>query len=238
MFGSKLHFNVFGVFFFLALLFLESLNRPSIFLRFKVLSYNSRFMVLLLGFYPPKATDFLRKISQKRSFILLNIGSIPLCNCSQAKRKLLLIINPMEMNMTLNQSLEMIDNLWSESISLDEKIITPVTILKQQARYLGEMTQNAVGAEVSLIEDLHRISYGLGPNKFVYAFMVVAPALNNYQYKLFTIIHDIVPYPLELFFFDEKYTLTDEEEFFEILRYALSDDRTIKVVRSLVSQSV
>ncbi|MDX2301737.1 MAG: hypothetical protein NW226_03005 [Microscillaceae bacterium] len=144
----------------------------------------------------------------------------------------------MELNMTLNQNIDYIENLWSDAISLEEKVVTPVTILKQQASYLAKITQNVVHADVNLIEDFYRLSYGFGPSKFVYGFILVAPTLNNYQYKLFTIIHDIVPYPIELFFFDEKYTLQDEDDFIEILRYILSDERTIKVVRSLISQSV
>ena len=85
-------------------------------------------------------------------------------------------------------------NLWPDSVS-KEKWASPVSLLREQARFLGERTRNLVTAEVGTasVED----------ETFLYHFYIVAPTLNNYHYRLFSIEHSIEMYPL-MFYMDEQ----------------------------------
>jgi hypothetical protein len=81
-------------------------------------------------------------------------------------------------------------NLWPNDIS-DTTDVSPVSIMREQAHLLGEKTKNLVIADVS------RGSFD--SQNFVYHFYIVAPPLNNYRYRLFTIEHGIEMYPLTVY---------------------------------------
>lgn len=85
-------------------------------------------------------------------------------------------------------------NLWPDNVS-KEKWASPVSLLREQARFLGDQTKNLVTAEVGTasIED----------EVFLYNFYIVAPTLNNYHYRLFSIEHNIEMYPVT-FYMDEQ----------------------------------
>src|SRR5258706_14676885 len=68
----------------------------------------------------------------------------------------------------------------------------PVAILKEQAALLGDKTKNLVTARVVLDEEQ-------SPHAFSYDFFIVAPALQNYHYRLFSIGHNIDLYPVTLY---------------------------------------
>lgn len=81
-------------------------------------------------------------------------------------------------------------DLWSKNIGkrIDN---SPVSIMREQAKLLGQKTNNLVEAEV-----------GIGsPNNgsFVYHFYIVASTLNDYHFRLFTVEHDIDIYPLTIY---------------------------------------
>ncbi len=81
-------------------------------------------------------------------------------------------------------------DLWSKNIgkSIDN---SPVTIMREQAKLLGQKTNNLVEAEVGI---------GSSTNgKFVYHFYIVASTLNDYHFRLFTVEHDIEMYPLTIY---------------------------------------
>lgn len=81
-------------------------------------------------------------------------------------------------------------NLWPDNVS-EEKWASPVSLLREQARFLGERTRNLVTAEVGTASVEDEI--------FLYHFYIVAPTLNNYHYRLFSIEHNIEMYPLMLY---------------------------------------
>lgn len=83
----------------------------------------------------------------------------------------------------------MID-LWPDILPSQE-VRSPVAILREQAAILGDKTQNAITADVELSETQTQ--------GFIYHFYLVAPALNNYYYRLFSVIHDISLYPVNIY---------------------------------------
>lgn len=79
-------------------------------------------------------------------------------------------------------------DLWPE-ITFEEQLDSPVAILKEQAALLGDKTQHIVTAEV------RPLGTSIA-NQFVNGFYLVAPVLENYRYRLFTISHSVDPYPV------------------------------------------
>jgi hypothetical protein len=72
-------------------------------------------------------------------------------------------------------------DLWPTDIGTTE-VTPPVTLLKEQAALLGEKTRNLVEGKVVRLDE-----WPSAQGHFAYAFYLVAPALGNYRYKLFTL---------------------------------------------------
>jgi len=117
--------------------------------------------------------------------------------------------------------------------------------LKEQASLLGRKTRNLLEGEVVQVERVH-------PNgpEFTYRFIIVAPALGDYRYGLFTISHDISLYPVT-FRVDEDIktelaagsmshgdmlTAEDEDELVKLLRQILASKKTQRVIAALLNQ--
>lgn len=157
------------------------------------------------------------------------------------------------------------DDLWSDDItSIDIKV--PVAILREQAFLLGKKTKNIVEAEVKRIDisdegsgsgqgidisnemPLNSVELNEDLTKFRYGFYILAPALGNYRYKLFTIWHDVNLYPVNFTtdedikneIYPDKNTISakSEEEFLEILKKIFQSKRTKQIIRAIFSQSV
>lgn len=145
---------------------------------------------------------------------------------------------------------EIVD-LWPDEIKV-EKMIAPVTILRQQASLLGKKTKNIVQGKV---EDAKG---ELSINPFNYVFHIVAPALNNYQYRLFKVSYGVSLYPLEMDieieirneipsrFFKTKTInriryefayANSEDDFLEILRTIFNSTKVMHIISVLLSQS-
>lgn len=156
-------------------------------------------------------------------------------------------------------------DLWPANITDTTVIDSPLSILREQARLLGEKTKNLVKAEVS---------QGTAENqKFVHHFYIVAPTLNNYHYRLFTIEYGVEMYPLTIYSDEilgtelnatkladketvqsmfnrlagygieippERYAMkvSSQERFVEALRKILNSNRTRQVIGSILSQVV
>lgn len=138
-------------------------------------------------------------------------------------------------------------DLWPENIVYDQ-IKAPVTILKEQASLLGKKTKNIVIARVEVLQAVSR-------RQFAYNFLLIAPALGNYRYQLFTMTHGIELYPVE-FQLDEDMAkelqilaansnnqnpiirAETEAQFLEILQMILRSEKTMHVIRSILAQSV
>jgi hypothetical protein len=151
-------------------------------------------------------------------------------------------------------------NLWP---TIEQKVIrAPITILREQANYLGQQTSNIILGEVKSQQEAQ---YGL-----VHYFYLVAPALGKYRYLLMRVAHSTTSmYPLFIFFdakFDQRGSLgeTDksdsteqyidatvikmrsgqnaleaknEDVFEERLANIFSDELTQNILRSLIAQS-
>jgi len=131
------------------------------------------------------------------------------------------------------------ENLWPRNLTVTQRK-APVTILREQASLLGEATQNIVKGTV--------ISSQNSNTEFRYAFLIVAPSLGNYQYKLFTISHGIDLYPVIIIPDEEIKDELDigsedgiaagsEAEFIKILKAIFHSKRTVSIVQAIVAQS-
>ena len=151
---------------------------------------------------------------------------------------------------------EIID-LWPDKIAV-AKLITPVTILRQQASLLGKKTKNIVQGEVAN----WKLNIG-AEYDFQYVFYIGAPALDNYRYRLLGIFYNVSAlYPVIIDVEDEeiqkeipskfKYgekifgpstkerisvKANSEEEFLDILKAIFNSAKVLRVISVLLSQS-
>lgn len=115
-------------------------------------------------------------------------------------------------------------DLWGEIAP--SAVRTPVSILREQASLLGKKTRHAIEGEVA--------THTLGSD-FVHLFNLVVPALDNYSYELFRIVHGVSIYPVRVWGSDES--LPDEEAFLEWLGRTLSSEKTKGIVGNLLAQA-
>ena len=156
-------------------------------------------------------------------------------------------------------------NLWP---TIEQTITrTPLSILREQATYLGEQTANIILGEVKSQQITSTYEVG-------HYFYIVAPALGNYRYLLMHITHDaMLIYPLEIYFDALKnknlansvidtpqptsvgtatsfynalmtdlnrvqpIQVADENEFTEELQKIFTHESSLNIVRSLMAQS-
>ncbi|MFD2571129.1 hypothetical protein ACFSUS_10820 [Spirosoma soli] len=121
-------------------------------------------------------------------------------------------------------------NLWPDFAIETTK--SPKAILKEQAGYLMAKTNNLLSADVQTGQN--------NQDSIVHDFYIVAPALNNYRFRVLTIVHEAIYYPLTVFWdkYNVDFTAENQEEFIELLRKIFKDPSTIQVISSLLSQSL
>jgi len=134
------------------------------------------------------------------------------------------------------------DNLWPEDIFDNSiKIRPPVQILKEQASIFNERSKKIVVAEVVSV-------HITDASKFGFMFKIKAPALNNYSFSLFYVIHKIELYPVSLTIDEEFYKgnggelkkdsmASDEQEFNAILRDVFTSQKLKKIISAILAQS-
>ena len=124
---------------------------------------------------------------------------------------------------------EKVEDLWPDDFGQAD-FVTPVTILKGQASMLGPKTNNLVEAEVK------STTQGYG---FVHTLSLIAPALDNYSYKLIQVSHTIELYPVDVVFLpsNEGYTVMGQDALMKSLGRMFNDDRTKSLIRALIVQS-
>jgi len=139
-------------------------------------------------------------------------------------------------------------DLWAEDIGA-ETIKMPVAVLREQASFLGNKTQNVVLAEVVSLSEGHGKDI-----EFVCRFNLKAPALGNYSYTLFSIAHGIEPYPLRMLLDkavakelgwtgryekgQDSCLINSEDELLDVLAKVLKAERTKHIIRALRDQSL
>lgn len=135
-----------------------------------------------------------------------------------------------------------IPNLWPNDIG-SSTLRAPVVILREQAKFLGAYTHKLVMGGIQSVPPKN--------NQFSYTFCLIAPILNQYQFPLFTISHDIDFYPLKVFpRFEELFQIFNsdddtgthievhsEQEFIELLIKLFSSPETRRVIHALMAQS-
>lgn len=117
------------------------------------------------------------------------------------------------------------NDFWPANIA-ESNLITPITILKEQAALLGEKTRQLVKGEV--------VTQATG-DMLVHYFYIVAPTL-NYRYELFSISHHVNFYPVVLRSANNSTTLRTEAEFKEKLKEIFAAQHTVNVVHSILAQ--
>jgi hypothetical protein len=144
--------------------------------------------------------------------------------------------NPAQQNQTPSSSGP--ESLWPETIQRTT-IRAPVSILKEQASLLGQRTQNIVIADVRTLKLQHS-------RNMDYAFVIIAPALNEYTLWLFRISHDPTQlYPVEITSdvivpegrVEGVWKASDEITFKSLLKTLFSNTKTVSAIQSLLAQS-
>jgi hypothetical protein len=125
-----------------------------------------------------------------------------------------------------------IPDLWPTNLGTPN-LRAPVAILRKQATAIAEKTGGIVEG---------KITAEVRGTTFNYSFWLVAPALGNYSYRLFSIDHDANYYPLRIIreFLGDQVSgvkVKSEEEFIERLKEILSHEKTIHIIHSLITQS-
>ena len=120
------------------------------------------------------------------------------------------------------------DDFWPDDIG-ESSIVTPVSILKEQAAALAPKTKGLVTAEVLPTQTGN-------PQFLAYIFYLSAPTV-NYRYQLLTVTHPISLYPVGASYRNTTKSLPSENEFRAWLKEALSSDETKRIVAALIAQS-
>lgn len=126
----------------------------------------------------------------------------------------------------MNQNAE---DLWPEDIASPPDAKAPLAILREQAAALARKTSNLVEAEVNTTSDLD--------GGLLLHFTLVAPALSDYRYDLFTAVQGAGLYPIKLIFEDQTYVVPTEESLKRYLRNVFASQTARKVIGGLVAQS-
>jgi hypothetical protein len=129
-----------------------------------------------------------------------------------------------------------IPDLWPDIEQ--SKVVPPVAILREQAAALGNKTGHLLEGRVKTTKD--------EAGKLMHSFYVVAPTLDNYSYRLFSIIHGADIYPVTVQHprrldparrpFPQTLKLSSEKKLLDYLREVLNSEKTKRIVGSLLAQ--
>ncbi|MBI4663055.1 MAG: hypothetical protein HY735_29960 [Verrucomicrobia bacterium] len=132
---------------------------------------------------------------------------------------------------------ENIVDLWPE-FTLTPEMQAPVAFLRQQAPILARKTKNVVTAKVEAVD---------GGDDMIYSFVLVAPALKGYSFRLFSMVHSkIALYPVNLRSalpdpekkgFSLTWKAANESELFDAMKEIFNHPKTIEAVNSIIAQS-
>jgi hypothetical protein len=117
-------------------------------------------------------------------------------------------------------------DLWPKDIGAGN-LVTPVAILREQAALLGQKTQQLVTAEVTT---------QTRQEKFAHSFHLVAPALDNYKYEIFSVHHGITFYPMQVVYQGTAHQVGSQDAFLNFLRTIFTSTATKNIIQSLIAQ--
>lgn len=131
-------------------------------------------------------------------------------------------------------------NLWPEDIAVTDAV-APVSLLREQASLLGERTKNLVEGSVVTPGTVRGVDFLQQKDRFSYGLDLVAPALNNYRYRLFSISHGVEFYPLTISGTEalnsDEFQVNNEEEFLKAIERIFLSEKTKRIISSLIAQS-
>jgi hypothetical protein len=116
------------------------------------------------------------------------------------------------------------EDFWPANL-VEDLPVTPADILREQAALLGPKTKNIVLADVE--------ARPMKTGGFELLFFLRVPALDDYRFDLFTLTHGIDLYPIQ----SSDGDLQNEDELKSYIGKKLSDEKTVKIIRLLVSQA-
>ena len=118
--------------------------------------------------------------------------------------------------------------LWPEDFGEAEHVVTPFSILKQQATALADRTGGELEGRVTRRAD--------DEGDFLYSFRILAARL-NYSYELFTAWHDpVANYPIHCRFRGDTTNCENQNQLVEWLKRVFSSNETKRVITSLLAQ--
>lgn len=151
-------------------------------------------------------------------------------------------------------------NLWGNLNDADDFKVAK-SILDEQALYIAKMTKNTLYAEV-LIDNTYKDEIlDTDEKKFYYKLVIRSEYLNHYEFKVLTIKHDLLQYPLEIFLpkeigedlsenpdVSDKLTYSgmidyclvakNEQEFIGYLGHILKSKNLMQIIKALYKMSV
>lgn len=141
----------------------------------------------------------------------------------------------------------MIENLWPKDLSTTKTINTPKELLEQQAQYLQNQTNKILYANLNnIISSVSKNSSKYNFD-FCFEFSINSKKIQNYQFVLFKLQHNIEIYPLnlilddkiakELGYEDNELFVNNETEFISKLSSILKSNRVHQIVTNLISLS-
>jgi hypothetical protein len=115
-------------------------------------------------------------------------------------------------------------DFWGELAPAD--VVTPVTLLREQASKLGAKTRHVIEA---------RVDTKTANKTFVHSLVLQVPSLDDYEYELLKVRHGIALYPVSDA--NSLKEFPDEESFVEWLRQELSSPPTKRIIGNLMAQA-
>jgi hypothetical protein len=119
------------------------------------------------------------------------------------------------------------EDYWPEHLA-EVPVITPATVLKEQAALLGQKTKNLIVGRVESRPDEDKLRHVL---------YLMVPTLSNYRYFLLSITNDLSIYPIKINDATNSTTISAEdlEDFRAKLKEILSSDRVKRIIETLLS---
>ena len=137
---------------------------------------------------------------------------------------------------------DVIPDLWPDDVAAPS-ILTPLAILKFQAGQLRQRTKGLLEADIQTQE---KVNGGL---HLQHSFDLIAPALNRYRYRLFTVEHDgemVYPvtvyaegvgFPADEIIFEQHASAATQDQFLGFIAQILKADQVRSVIQSLIARS-
>lgn len=135
-----------------------------------------------------------------------------------------------------------IPDLWPDDVAVSF-VAAPLAILCYQASQLKLRTKGLLEAEVQTLKR------GREKPLLGHSFDLIAPILNRYSYRLFTVEHDAeMVYPATVFAVDVGFSVDEfssipnssaatQEEFLQLIGQILKANRVRSVLQSLIARS-